>query len=179
MIRKSLACSALLLAAALAACGPSADPREAHAFRAPEKVDACTLFPPEEAQAIAGSGVSLLSSAYEDAQGRAPHQCSYNAGSAEAPQILSLEVRPAKTVAEAERRQAASRPFLQTLSKGQVQDVSGVGDAAFWAGGTVGQLHTRKGAVWLVVTIQAGKDPLGAARRVAEQAFARMRPAKR
>ena len=50
----------------------------------------------------------------------------------------------------------------------------GVGDAALWAGGTVEQLHARKGAVNLVITIQAGTDQLAAAKQVAQLAFTRM-----
>jgi hypothetical protein len=55
-----------------------------------------------------------------------------------------------------------------------LQDVQGVGDAAFWAGGSVKQLHVRKGAVLLVVTLQAAKDPPASAKQVAERTFARM-----
>jgi hypothetical protein len=174
MRRKTLARGAVLLAALLGACNPGSDPREAHAFRAPDKIEACLLFPFEEAQAIAGTSVATISSTYDDAVGRDTKMCAYNAGSIEAPQILSLEVRPAKTVREAERRQESGRSFLGTLSKGQIKDVSGVGDAALWAGGTVNQLHVRKGAVNLVVTIQAGQDPLGGAKLAAERAFARL-----
>jgi len=171
---RALACSTAILIPLLAACGAGTDPREAKAFRAPEKVEACTLFPYQEAQVIAGTGVASISSTYDDAVGRDPKNCSYNAGSIEVPQILALEVRPAKTVREAERKQEAVRSYLTTLSKGQVQDVPGVGDAALWAGGSVEQLHARKGAVNLVVTIQAGKDPLAAAKQVAQLAFTRM-----
>lgn|GEM_PF-1542998 len=171
---RASACGAAVLMTLLAGCGAGTDPREAKAFRAPEKVEACTLFPYQEAQVIAGAGVASISSTYDDAVGRDPKNCSYNAGSIEVPQILALEVRPAKTVREAERKQEAVRSYLTTLSKGQVQDVPGVGDAALWAGGTVEQLHARKGAVNLVITIQAGKDPMAAAKQVAQLAFTRM-----
>jgi hypothetical protein len=174
---RSLLALTLAVSALLAACGPGHDPREQHAFRAPEKIEACSLFPFEEAEALAGAAVATISSTLDDAVGRDTKQCAYNAGSIEQPQILSLEVRPAKTVREAERRQDSSRSFLGTLARGQLQDVAGVGDAAYWAGGPVGQLHTRKGAVNLVVTIQAGKDPLAAAKLVAQRAFDRMQPA--
>ena len=177
MVRMSLACGGVVTAFLLA-CGPASDSREAHAFRAPEKVDACALFPPEEAQAVAGAPIAPVSSTLDNAVGRDLKSCAYNAGSIEVPRMVGLEVRPAKTVREAERRQAASRSYLKTLAKGQIQDVQGVGDAGFWAGGPVGQLHVRKGTVDLVVTVQAGKDPLGAAKQVAERAFARMQAQK-
>jgi hypothetical protein len=174
MIRKSLACGAAALTALLAGCGSGPDPREAAALHAPEKLDACELFPFEEAQAHAGTAIASLSSTLEDAVGRDLKQCAYNAGTIEHPLLVSLEVRPAKTVREAERRQEASRSFLKKLSHGQVQDIEGVGDAAIWAGGGVDQLHVRQGAVQLVVTMQTGKDPLGSAEQVARQTFARL-----
>jgi hypothetical protein len=174
MIRQSFACGAVVLTSLWAGCGGASDQREKNAFRAPETIEACSLFPYQEAQVIAGAGVASISSTFDDAVKRDPKNCAYNAGSIEVPQILGLEVRPTRTVGEAERRLEASRSFLTTLSKGQVQDVPGVGDAALWAGGSVGQLHVRKGAVLLVVTIQAGKDPLGSAKQVAETAFQRM-----
>jgi hypothetical protein len=174
MMRKSLAWGAVVLASLLAGCGAGADHREKGAFRAPEKIEACTLFPFQEAQVIAGAAVATISSTLDDAVGRDPKLCAYNAGSIEQPQILSVEVRPAKTVRDAERRLEASRSFLSTLAKGQVQDVQGVGDAAVWAGGSVKQLHVRKGAVVLVVTIQAAKDPLASAKQVAQLSFERM-----
>jgi hypothetical protein len=164
----------VVLAGLLAGCGAGADHREKDAFRAPDNVEACNLLPFQEAQVIAGAPVATVSSTLDDAVGRDPKLCAYNAGTIEQPQILSVEVRPAKTVREAERRLEASRSFLSTLSKGQVQDIPGVGDAALWAGGSVKQLHIRKGAMVLVVTIQAAKDPLASAKQVAQLSFQRM-----
>jgi len=178
MIHASPRYGAVVLTAVLLACGPASDSRESHAFRAPEKVDACILFPPEEAEAVAGAPIAAINSTLESTVGRDLKTCAYNAGSIEVPRIVGLEVRPAKTVREAERRQAASRSYLKTLAKGQIQDVQGVGDDGFWAGGPVGQLHVRKGTVDLVVTVQSGKDPLGAAKQVAGRAFARMQAPK-
>jgi len=162
------------LTALLTGCEPSVDSREATALHAPEKLDACELFPFNEAQAHAGTAIAQLSSTYDDAVGRDLKQCAYNAGTIEHPLLVSLEVRPAKTVRAAERRQEASRSFLGKLSGGQVRDIQGIGDAALWAGGGVGQLHVRKGAVQLVVTMQTGKDPLASAKQVAQQTFARL-----
>jgi hypothetical protein len=175
MIRKSLACGTAVLTALLAGCGSATDSREANALHAPEKLDACALFPFDEAQALAGTAIAPLSSTYEDAVGRRElKQCAYNAGTIEHPLLVSLEVRPAQSVRAAERRQESSRAFLGTLSKGHVQDVPGVGEAALWAGGGIDQLHCRQGAVQLVVTMQSGQEPLAAAKKVAQRTFARL-----
>jgi len=180
MIQKSLACGAVVLTALLAGCGTASDSRETNALHAPEQLDACALFPFAEAQELAGASIAPLSSTYEDAAGsRNLKQCAYNAGTIEHPLLVSLEVRPAQSVRAAERRQDSSRSFLGTLSKGQVQDVPGVGDAALWAGGGIDQLHVRQGAVQLVVTMQSGTDPLAAARQVAQRTFTRLQELQR
>jgi hypothetical protein len=141
MIRKSLACGAVVLAGLLAGCGSKAEEGEKEAFRAPERIEACSLFPFQEAQEIAGAAVATISSTLDDAVGADTKKCAYNAGSIEQPQILGIEIRPTRTVREAVRRQEASRSYLGTLAKGDLQDVQGVGDAAFWAGGSVKQLQ--------------------------------------
>jgi hypothetical protein len=162
----------LLLGAFLAACG--SDAGKTSNLAVPEQFDACAVLTFEEARAFAGVPVAAVSSVLDDAVGRSRLECSYNAGTVEHPRLLSLQVRPAPSARAAERRVESNRSFLRTRAKGDVKDVSGIGDKALWAGGSEQQLHVSKGAVQLIVTIQAGKDPLGAARKVAEKAFAVM-----
>jgi hypothetical protein len=115
-----------------------------------------------------------MSSTLADIQGRNPLQCTYTTGSTEAPGVLSLEVRPARDPQRAARLHKASKGSLQTLSRGQVEDVSGVGDAAFWVGGDLRQLHVLRGRNLLIITIQAGDDPRAAARQVAATVLGRL-----
>jgi hypothetical protein len=51
-----------------------------------------------------------------------------------------------------------------------------LGDSAFWVGGSLSQLHVRKGATQLILTSQPGegKDPLGVAKVIAGKALARL-----
>jgi hypothetical protein len=51
-----------------------------------------------------------------------------------------------------------------------------LGDGAFWVGGTLQQLHVRKGAEQLIITSQPGegKDPLSVAKAIAGKALARL-----
>ena len=165
----------LLLGALLAACSD----RPAPDLMVPEGFDACAVLTFEEARAFAGVPVAGVSSLLDDAVGRSRLECSYNAGTVEHPKLLSLQVRPAPSARAAARRVESNRSFLRTRTKGDVKDVSGIGDKAIWAGGADQQLHVSKGAVQLIVTMQAGKDPLGAARKVAEEAFAAMEEAAR
>src|SRR5262245_7207635 len=181
--------AALLLATAvlLAACGGGSEPgtggakagpadAKTTAAPAPPAIDACVLFSYEEASAIAGGYVSGMSSTLEDAQGRDPLTCAYNAGSTEQPQILSLVVRLHPSPERAESTLAAARKALTTMTRGDLSDVPELGDGAFWAGGGLRQLHVRKGEKQLLVTCQL-LDPEAArngAKKIAEQALARL-----
>jgi hypothetical protein len=159
-----------LLVALLVGCGaPEAKPAV--------KLDACKLFTEDDARASAGESVSWMSSTLDDAVGRDPLQCSYNSGSTDHPQILSLQVRPAASAEQALDRLEGSRSFLTTLSGGKVQDVPGLGDRALWVGGSVGQLHVIRGNLQLIITSQLGgkKDPLAVARQVAVKVLSRLK----
>jgi hypothetical protein len=166
---------ALVAGALLAGCGHAGDAGEEETAAAPQ-IDACTLFTPKDAEAAAGTPLSgYLSSTLEDTSGgRDPLHCTYSAGPSYAPQIISLQVRPAKSEKRARRQLEANKDSLSTLARGQIQDIQGVGDAAFWAGGSIKQLHVQKGPNVLIVTLQAGSNPLEASKRVATQALARM-----
>lgn len=173
MLRRCL--GLLLVSGALfAGCGDAGE--EGTDQAAAPQIDACTLFTPKDAEAAAGTSLSgYLSSTLEDTSGgRDPLHCTYSAGPSYAPLVLSLQVRPARSAERARRQLEANRDSLETLARGQIQDVQGVGDAAFWAGGNLKQLHVQKDSNLLVVTLQAGSNPLEASKRVATQALARM-----
>jgi hypothetical protein len=171
MILKSLArpSAALLLAAlALTACGESGSASD---LKVPEGFDACTILTPERAYKIAGQAVAGITSTLEDAQGRGPLYCPYNAGTIEQPQLVGLEIRPAASPRVAAGRMDSARPYLERLSKKVIQEVQGLGDEAYWVPG-LQQLHTRKGSVVIVATVQSGENPLDDARRLAEETLA-------
>jgi hypothetical protein len=162
----------LLVVAAFAACGPSEKPAP------PLKVDACTLFTETDATAIAGESIAAMSSTMDEARGRDPGQCIYNSGNLEQPRILSLLIRQHRTAGAAKRVLEASRSTFtaMTVTKGHVQDVPGLGDAALWVGGSLQQLHVLRGAVELVITVQSpdGTDQLKPARQIAEKVLERL-----
>lgn len=166
----------------LAACGgPSPDQAgegkgASTANPAVSSIDACDLFPDDEANAIAGGYVSGMSSTLEDAKGRDPLSCAYNAGSTEQPRILSLVVRLHKTPERAERALRAARGALDNLTRGDLKDVPNLGDGAFWAGGSLMQLHVRKGEKQLLITCQLN-DPAASfagAQKIAQAALGRL-----
>ena len=170
----------LLAPLLLAACGDSAAPKGGEGQGTPaaavSSLDACDLFPYDEANAIAGGYTSLMSSTLEDAKGRDPLSCAYNAGSTEQPRILSLVVRLHESPERAERALRAARGSLDRLTRGDVKDLPDLGDGAFWAGGTLLQMHVRRGEKQLLVTCQLN-DPASSfagAQKIARAALGRL-----
>lgn len=170
----------LLAPLLLAACGDSATKNGGEGQGAQASVvtslDACDLFPYDEANAIAGGYVSGMSSTLEDAKGRDPLSCAYNAGSTEQPRLLSLLVRLHENPERAERALRAARGSLDKLTRGDLKDVPTLGDGAFWAGGSLLQLHVRKGEKQLLITCQLN-DPTASfagAQKIAQAALARL-----
>lgn len=163
-----------LLALVLTACGGS---KTSSTLTVPEGFDACTILTQERAQAIAGKPVAGITSTFEDAQGRGPLYCPYNAGTIEHPQMVGLEIRPAASPRVAASRMEGAKPYLERLSGGKtIAEVKGLGDAAYWVPG-LQQLNTRKGSVQVVATVQSGEQPLTDARRLAEDTFAALEKA--
>lgn len=171
--RALLGFSIALLALTLAACG-GAD--SGSTLAVPEGFDACTILPQDRAQKIAGKPVAGISSTLEDAQGRGPLYCPYNAGTMEHLELIGLEIRPFASSRVAASQMKSARPYLERMSKMTIQEVQGLGDEAYWVPG-LQQLHTRKGSVKIVATVQAGENPLDDARRLAEETFAALEKA--
>ncbi len=165
----------LLTPILLASCGAESKPAPS-ANSDLANLDACDLFPADEANAIVGGYVSGMSSTLEDAKGRDPLSCAYNAGSTEQPSILSLVVRLYPSPQRAERMLEASRDSLEKLTQGDLREVPNLGDGAFWAGGNLQQLHVRKAEKQLVITCQL-PDPAASfagAQKIAQAALGRL-----
>ena len=165
---------ALLAACALAACGaPGSEPTAESTPPAP--INACNLLTFEEAKAVAGEPVAALSSTLDDAVGRVPYQCVYNAGTLEAPRLLGIEVRQSPSARVAKRTFEASKSYLDNLGGGKLVEVPGLGQGAVWVGGRIQQLHVLQGNAVLLITSQGqpGKD-LEAAKKIAAQAVERL-----
>jgi hypothetical protein len=161
----------LVGAAALAGCGAAEEP--AADVPVPE---ACSLFTRQDAEAAAGLTVSgTLSSTLADVQGPSPLQCTYATGSLLEPGVLSVELRPARNAKRAARLHESSRDTLEHLTRGKVEEVSGVGESAFWAAGELRQLHVLYGTYQLIVTVQPGTHQLTAAKQIATTVIGRIR----
>ncbi len=170
---------ALVLAAVLAACGSGPKTPEGPIFDA-STIDACQLFPLEEALGYAGGSVSTMSSMLEDNGSRDKLVCGYNAGSASRPRLLKIEVRPAASPHAAAGQMEASRGFLKRLAGGEIQEVPGLGERAIFAGGDLHQLNVLHGNLVLLITAQTNNTPksLYIAKLIAQKALSRLEPAE-
>lgn len=168
----------LLLAVLVYGCGGGEDRGAAGPVFAAESLDACHLFTPQDAMGLAsGKSVNPMTSTLDDAAGgRNPLICAYNSGRSDAPRVLSLEVRPAKSVQDARRRFDSGQSYLKTLAGKEMQTVPGLGDEALWIGGTLQQMHVLKGNLHLVITAETENLPksLYVGKVIAERALGRL-----
>jgi len=171
-VRRRLLAVPFLLLAAGCSGGPDDQP-----VPAGPPLDACALFTFDDARAVAGESIAPMASTFDEAKGRDPGQCIYNSGTIDQPRILSLVIRPFRSVARAKQFQESSRSTLSTISRGKVQDVPSLGDGAYWVGGQLQQLHLRQAHREFVITVQSpdGTDQLARARQIAEKVLGRLK----
>ena len=127
-----------------------------------KKYDGCVLFTKADAEAVLGMKANdpLHSGAATEDQATIVSSCSY-ATSGEMPsdvKVASLLVRKAIDSVEAMRVYDEARAQSKGLSGVDPVDVQGLGDRAYWAGGSLTQLNVLKGDAWLIVNIQDTKS---------------------
>ena len=154
-------------------CGPTSGSNGSGTVAPPAKnVDACILFTAADAQAVLAEEEVVEMTSFLTEAKKDPGQCGYNAGS-DPSKVVRIEVRQG---ASADAAQGAFDSGRSLLAGSAPQDVPGLGDGAFWVGGTLQQLHVRKGAAQLIITSQPGegKDPLSVAKAIAGKALGRL-----
>ena len=163
---------ALLSTAALAACGPSEQPRVA--ADAPP-IDACALMPEAEAIQLAGEDLDPVTTALDHRVHHEIAKCSYaNLGGAPF-RMISLEVRRYPTAELARGAQERTVKFLRRIEGEDGQEIAGLGESAFW-GSRSQQLQALTGDLRLIITVQLG-DPRfrgESAREIAKKAMQRL-----
>lgn len=160
----------LISALALAACAekPSTDaaptPRDERKL-----INACLLLTPEEADEAAGKAVDMLASPLDVAIGVDSVKCSY--GELGPPlRLVSVEVRRLPSAERARAAFSGSEATMRRLAVGKVESVPGLGEAAFWAGGRVQQLHARRGDLLVLAAVELGEE---SKRKAAAEAIVR------
>jgi len=136
----------------------------------PKAVSACSLLTQEEAAAILGEAVEKPTNS---ATGGTVSNCNWMTPSFH---MVGILVRLAASPAEAETVRVEAHRQSKSLSGVDPEDVTGLGEAAYWAGGNINQLNVFKGNYWLIITASKGKasDNLALAKAVAEKALPRL-----
>jgi hypothetical protein len=171
--------SVLTFAILLAACGGGSDAPEGTTIDA-ASLNACELFTVQDAlQFNGGRAVAPRSSTFDDASRSGnPLTCSFNTAvsTPDQPQVLGLEIKPARSPEAAARNLESSRTMLKRLTGGEIQEVPNLGEKALFAGGTLSQLHVLKGNLLLVVTAQTDNQPrsLYIAKLIAQRVLQRL-----
>ena len=160
------AAPALLAVLALAACG--GPPADTAAPKPPDErklINACLLLTPEEADEAAGHVVDMLASPLDTTIGVDTVKCSY--GILGPPlRLVSVEVRRLPSRQRARSAYEGSEATMRRLAVGQVEPLAGLGDAAFWAGGRVQQLHALRADLVVLVAVELNEE--GRRRQIAE-----------
>jgi hypothetical protein len=172
----------LTFALLLAACGGGSTSEDAPegATIDPASLNACELFTAQDAlQFNGGRPVAPRSSTFDDAsRSGSALSCSFNTAvsTPDQPQVLGLEIKPASSAEAAARNLESSRAMLKRLAGGEIQEVPGMGEKAFFAGGTLSQLHVLKSNLVLVITAQTDNQPrsLYLAKLIAERVLQRL-----
>jgi len=141
------------------------------------KVDACALFPKEDAEAIAGVPmVAAYGSARGGAENTDPGECVYASKGKDNPRRLGLLVQPFATREEAIRIFELTTAQLEGFAGRPPQPVPGLADRALWAGGQLNKLFLLRGRFRLVIGAMAtdNDSSLAAAKAVATRALARL-----
>jgi hypothetical protein len=147
----------------------------APAARAPRENLACKLLTRDDAEALLGGPVQEPPVTGSTADiGVESWRCGYVSVAQNPAKVVTLLAQhwqdPAATRKAYEHAHAISR----SISGQMPQQVPGLGDRAYWAGGTINQLHVLAGSDWLVIsgTAAPGFDQLGPARLAAARILA-------
>lgn len=120
--------------------------------------DACRLLARSDAQAVLGLPVMdpLSSGATTEDRGTIVSSCSYATGGEDvaAIKVASLLVRKAPSADEALRIYEEAQGRSPLVSGAEPTEIEGLGDRAYWIGGTLTQLNVLKGDAWFIVNVR-------------------------
>jgi len=145
-------------------------PRIAQPETPAKAVSACSLLTQEEAAAILGEPVEKPANS---TTGGTVSNCNWMTSSF---QMIGILVRLASTPEEAETVRNQAHQQSKSLSGVDPEDIPGLGENAYWAGGNINQLNVFKGKYWLIITASKGNgsENLTLAKAVAEKALPRL-----
>lgn len=149
------------LITALAACGTLA---MAHGAIAQDAFDACAVFTQDDAEKVLATQATGEAANPKAKRPRVVTSCTYTASANGKPLAATAQFKVSRNNDEAARAFDEARLQLQT----KPMLISGA--EAFWAG-KAGQMHVRKGKIWMTLTVGSTKvneRDIDQARKLAE-----------
>ena len=132
-------------------------------------MDASEILTKEDAEAILGKPIE---NPEVSGAGTTVSTCNYYAADASGIGLLvrsAPDSDSARIIFEQARLQSKSMSFVEP------QQIAGLGDMAYWAGGNLNQMNVLEGKYWLIFTVFSGKDrSLELGKQAAERAIARL-----
>jgi hypothetical protein len=132
-------------------------------------IDACTLLTAADAEAILGGPVEKpVASGHRLPVAGHSSRCAYLT-SRPPLRVVNLLVEQLATPREAASAFEQTRRISKTVSGTPPEDLAGLGERAFWEGGSIAKLHVLKGNLWLVIgcSLGPGLDQEAPARQTA------------
>jgi hypothetical protein len=169
-----LLASLLFIVTALDGCSAPAHTSttsDEHPATTSSKLDACLLLTKSDAESLMGEAAGAPTSSQV---GETVSRCGYISNSGG--RRVSVLARRASSRVEAAQIFQKAQNESKGLSGSDPQMVSGFGDAAFWAGGTLKQLNVLKGEMWLIISsnLGGGNDLLATSESAAKKILAHM-----
>lgn len=146
----------------------------AAARRPPENL-ACKRLTGEDAEALLGGAVQEPPVTGSTADiGVESWRCGYISVAQSPAKVVTLLDQHWQDPTAARKAYEHAHAISQSISGQMPENVPGLGDRAYWAGGSVNQLHVLAGSDWLVISVTAapGFDQLGPARKAAARILA-------
>jgi hypothetical protein len=135
---------------------------------------ACELLTRIDAEELLGGPVKAPVTSITADIGVVSSRCGYLSESEKPVKVVTLLANKWQNPAEARTAYERAHALSQSISGQAPESVAGLGDRAYWAGGTVDQLNVLAGDTWLVISGTAGPglEQLGPAKLAAAKILA-------
>ena len=150
---RNFAILAVSLALLAAGCSRSADAQP----KLGKTVSACAALSQADAVSVLGGDVTVTTGpeATQPDGSLYVSNCAFSSDEARSANVL---IRQAADAGSIKRQFADARAAVPGIYSVAPQDVPGLGDAAFWVGGSASQLNVLKGGRWVTIIVLALKS---------------------
>jgi hypothetical protein len=161
-------------------------PRGLHGLRRPAPLSveappltnrACELLTKSDAEDLLGGALATPVTSIVQDIGVVTSRCGYIAKGGSTVKVVTLLAKTWQNPADARYAFEHAHALSQSVSGQAPETIAGLGNRAYWAGGTASQLNVLSGATWMVFSGTAGPgvDPLPQDKAAAEKALSRDR----